>query len=65
VLRTYLEELDWMGDILCFASGYPRWDADPVSTAGERVPEAWHGRVYRDNALQLFRWPAAKRLEAV
>ncbi len=64
-LRSYLEELEWLGDIMCFASGYPRWDADPVSAAAERVPEAWHARVYRDNAQGLFRWPSAKRLEAV
>ena len=64
-LRTHLAELDWMGDILCYASGYPRWDADSVKVVGERLPPKWHTRIFRENALALFRWPAGRRLEAV
>jgi predicted TIM-barrel fold metal-dependent hydrolase len=56
-----LETYDGIDDVLCFASGYPRWDTDdPASVAGY-FPEASRAKVLRDNALALFRWPTSSR----
>jgi predicted TIM-barrel fold metal-dependent hydrolase len=62
-LRAHFDGLDWMGDVLCYASGHPRWDADAPDAAGERFPAAWQGRILHDNAQHLFRWPAPSAVE--
>jgi predicted TIM-barrel fold metal-dependent hydrolase len=45
-----------MEDVLVYASGYPNWDADTPPGIAERIPTEWHSKVYRENALDLFRW---------
>jgi uncharacterized protein len=44
-------------EVICYASGYPRWDAEVPETVVSRYPEAWRDKVLHDNALDLFRWP--------
>jgi predicted TIM-barrel fold metal-dependent hydrolase len=39
---------------LCFASGYPRWDADRPDEIEPRVPAEWLSRILHDNALELY-----------
>jgi predicted TIM-barrel fold metal-dependent hydrolase len=48
-------------DLLCFASGYPHWNADTAADVAARLPEAWHAKVFHDNAAAWFRWPERER----
>jgi predicted TIM-barrel fold metal-dependent hydrolase len=43
-------------DILCFASDYPHWDTDEVGYIASKLPAAWHAKVFRENALELYGW---------
>jgi predicted TIM-barrel fold metal-dependent hydrolase len=43
-------------DILCFSSDYPHWDTDDIGDIGRNIPEAWHRKVFHDNAMELFGW---------
>jgi uncharacterized protein len=43
-------------EIICFASGYPRWDADVARDVADRLPGEWLSRIFYENAIQLFRW---------
>jgi predicted TIM-barrel fold metal-dependent hydrolase len=43
-------------EILCFSSDYPHWDTDDIRDISHSVPEAWHAKVFRDNARELFGW---------
>jgi predicted TIM-barrel fold metal-dependent hydrolase len=54
-LMALLELVD-AGDILCFSSDYPHWDTDDVAHVAQKLPAAWHARVFRDNAVELFGW---------
>jgi len=58
-LERLLRAYPGMEDLLVYASGYPSWDTDSVDVAAERVPVHWHAKVFRTNALELFRWPDA------
>jgi uncharacterized protein len=42
--------------ILCFSSDYPHWDTDDVVFVAQYLPPAWHERVFRENARELFGW---------
>jgi uncharacterized protein len=42
--------------ILCFSSDYPHWDTDDVVFVAQHLPPAWHERVFRENARELFGW---------
>jgi predicted TIM-barrel fold metal-dependent hydrolase len=42
--------------MVCFASGYPEWDADSAAGVAEKLPVAIHEKVFRKNADDLFRW---------
>jgi len=51
--------------ILCYGSGYPAWDTCGADTVRALVPEAWHARVFDENAREWFRWPGQQlELEA-
>jgi predicted TIM-barrel fold metal-dependent hydrolase len=50
-------------DLLCFASGYPDWDANDVSYVADRLPSEWHRKIFYDNALTFFRWPNTELLK--
>jgi predicted TIM-barrel fold metal-dependent hydrolase len=56
--RHMLELLELIGaeDVLCFSSDYPHWDADEIRNISRSIPEAWHSKVFRDNAMELFGW---------
>jgi hypothetical protein len=43
-------------DVLMFASDYPHWDADDVDYVANRLPKAWHQKVFHDNAAALYGW---------
>ncbi|ROS38454.1 amidohydrolase family protein [Amycolatopsis thermoflava] len=51
-----------MENQLCFATDYPHWDADSPAYIGRRIPEAWHTRVFHDNALGIYRWDRRSRV---
>jgi predicted TIM-barrel fold metal-dependent hydrolase len=52
-----LRTAEWLRRCLCFASGYPRWDADAPDAVAGTFPAEWRGAIMRDTALGLFRWP--------
>jgi hypothetical protein len=52
----FLERLTWLQDVVCFASGFPRWDVDTLSEAEKRLPRSWRSRLRRENALASLRW---------
>jgi predicted TIM-barrel fold metal-dependent hydrolase len=56
--RRLVGSFEGMEDILCYASGYPSWDADGVDEVAQRLPADWHQRVFHDNAARLFGWEA-------
>jgi predicted TIM-barrel fold metal-dependent hydrolase len=51
-----LAPLEAMGfeDNLVFSSDYPHWDSDNVGIAVARLPRAWHEKVLRRNAAELY-----------
>jgi uncharacterized protein len=48
--------IDGLEQVLCYASGFPDWDADDPATVESYLPAEWRQRVMRDNAADLFRW---------
>lgn len=56
-----VELLSWFGaeDKLVFSSDYPHWDADDLDYLQQRLPESWHERVLRGNAMRLYGWTEA------
>lgn len=44
---------------LVYSSDYPHWDADEIDHVAQRLPEAWHRRIYFDNALDFYGWSEA------
>ncbi len=57
-LERYLAVEPGLERLLCYASGYPAWDAQPPSVLSDGVPAAWADRVLAGNALEAFRWSA-------
>ena len=55
-LEQYLDAVGHPEEILCFASGYPRWDALTPEDARRRMPAAWWPNISRENARELFQW---------
>lgn len=56
-LAAYLAPAGQPERFLCFASGYPNWDATTPAEVAEALPPEWWADVFRNNALELFRWP--------
>jgi predicted TIM-barrel fold metal-dependent hydrolase len=56
-LGRALGALPWFDSVLMYASGYPNSDWEQPAAVAERLPAAWHKRVFRENALDTFRWP--------
>jgi uncharacterized protein len=54
-MAALLEAMDAEG-VLCFASDYPHWDTDEVAQVAGTIPAAWHEKVFRRNAIELFGW---------
>ena len=57
--RLVAGSIDGLEEVLCYASGYPDWDADDPETVEAHLPPEWRERVMRDNAADLFRWDGA------
>jgi predicted TIM-barrel fold metal-dependent hydrolase len=51
-----------VSQVLLYTSCYPRRDGETLEQIAGRLPEAWHRRVFRDNALEFFRWPTTPAL---
>jgi uncharacterized protein len=56
--RRLLGAADWLADTLCYAGGFPSWDADAPDAVAAAFPDAWRRRVLGENALAAFRWPS-------
>jgi predicted TIM-barrel fold metal-dependent hydrolase len=56
-LAPVLQAIDGLEEVLCFGSGYPRWDADDLEVVAGRLPSGWLTKVAFENAARLFRWP--------
>jgi uncharacterized protein len=54
-----LESFGGMEDMLVFASDYPHWDNDDPRRLVGQLPEAWHERIFHDNAARLYGLPLA------
>jgi predicted TIM-barrel fold metal-dependent hydrolase len=54
----YLKVCDGIEEMLCFSSDYPHWDSDVPTYIRSILPKSWHEKVFRDNALDLFRMPS-------
>lgn len=55
ILRT----LPWFASSLAYASGYPNFDYEEPEQQAVRLPADWHDQVFRQNALDVYRWPTA------
>lgn len=56
-LRKALETIPGIESTLIYASGYPNADYSEPDDVARRLPSEWHDRLFRDNALEFFRWP--------
>ncbi|MFT3866705.1 MAG: amidohydrolase family protein [Solirubrobacterales bacterium] len=56
-LEQLLSTVPDPASLLVYASGYPNWDTEGPEEIGARLPQAWHDRVFEQNAAELFRWP--------
>jgi len=55
----WLETLPGIERRICYASGYPSWDAVRPDEVRAALPEAWWDGVLRDNAGACFGWSTA------
>jgi predicted TIM-barrel fold metal-dependent hydrolase len=55
-LAAILGSVEGAAGLCCFASGYPRWNADSIGSVSEVLPDEWQEAVLRDNARTFFRW---------
>jgi predicted TIM-barrel fold metal-dependent hydrolase len=62
-----IELLRWFNgaDRLVYSSDYPHWDADEVKYISARLPQAWHRRVFFENAMRFYGWSEADLPAAV
>lgn len=44
--------------LLCYASGYPDREMNPVAAVAAGLPQAWHAPVFYGNAAGFYRWPS-------
>lgn len=53
--------IDGMENLLCFSSDYPHYSTDEPDFVARQLPQAWHRKVFCDNACEAFGWtpPAA------
>lgn len=58
--QRLLRSSPWLAEVLCFASGSPRWDADEAEKVAAAFPAEWRAAVMHDNAGDLFRWSAGE-----
>jgi predicted TIM-barrel fold metal-dependent hydrolase len=60
----YLKVCEGIEDMLCFSSDYPHWDSDVPSYIRSILPKSWHDKVFRENALEIFRMPTREPVAA-
>jgi predicted TIM-barrel fold metal-dependent hydrolase len=53
----WLEAIDGVQDILCYASDYPHWDTDDPRIVVNRLPRKWRTKLFHNNAARLYGWP--------
>jgi len=56
-LTKLLQTFRGVENLLCFSSGYPRWDTDRADDVASWLPANWHRQVFYDNPVEAFRWP--------
>jgi predicted TIM-barrel fold metal-dependent hydrolase len=57
-LATALRTFPGFDRILMYTSCYPNADSESPDEVAKRLPAEWHGHVFRENALDFYRWPA-------
>ncbi len=57
-LVQLLQTVDGIEELLCFATDWPHSTADDPNFIGRLLPQAWHRKVFTDNACRFFGWPA-------
>jgi predicted TIM-barrel fold metal-dependent hydrolase len=55
-LESVLNLIPEVESLLLYASGYPNADGETAAAIAERLPEALHQSVFRDNAEKFYRW---------
>ena len=58
-LRRCLSVFPGIENVITFASGYPRWDADLAEHVAGYFPVQWRERVMGANAQDFYRWPTS------
>jgi uncharacterized protein len=56
-LGKALGTLPWFENNLVYAGGYPNYNWEEPQAIAARLPAEWHQKVFRDTALETFRWP--------
>lgn len=56
--KALAEQNPYFQDLLCYASGYPTWNALQPETIHDVFPPEWHPRIFSENAEEWFRWKA-------
>jgi predicted TIM-barrel fold metal-dependent hydrolase len=53
--------IEGVEDLLCFSTDYPHFSFDDPAFIARVLPEAWHRKVFCDNACSVYGWtpPAA------
>jgi predicted TIM-barrel fold metal-dependent hydrolase len=62
-LSAALETFPGIDGLLCFASGYPRFNSNTADEVASRLPASWLRRIFLDNALAWFRWSPSLNIE--
>jgi predicted TIM-barrel fold metal-dependent hydrolase len=55
-LAQVLGSIERGEELCCFASNYPRWNADTPDDVRDSFPKGWHDRILYQNADEFFRW---------
>jgi uncharacterized protein len=63
-LQSYLELDPALGDLVCYASGYPDWDGRSPAQVADTLPADWAPSVLRDNSARFLPWRTDIRQEA-
>ena len=58
LLEQVLSTIPGIERALVYGSGYPDSGWEEPNAVAARLPTAWHERVFFENALESFRWPA-------
>jgi predicted TIM-barrel fold metal-dependent hydrolase len=55
-LTDLLSTIDGVEDLICFSSDYPHYTMDDFAFAARVMPDAWHDKVFFENACEVFGW---------